>query len=246
MDLPTFYVDNELKVGSVYTLSHNEIQHAHVVRLSEGDMVSLYNGRGMVATGILSTIDYQRKKIHSISTRVTSVDTTPPPLLKLTLAVAMPKRWERIRFLLEKCTELGVHSISPFYSQHSERMKLDIHKCRRVLIETMKQSHNLYLPLIREATHINHIWEEMKRDEYEQKWIAHCVDNETRTDISKLLQTNNLQSVFCMIGPEGDFSTEEIEKARDLNFIELSLGENRLRTETAVIHVASLLYATGL
>jgi 16S rRNA (uracil1498-N3)-methyltransferase len=153
----------------------------------------------------------------------------PQRPFSLHLAVAPTKNIDRFEWFLEKATEIGITEITPVICEHSERTNLRTDRLLKVLISAMKQSLNLHLPVLNEPVRFSDF---LKKDFSGQKFIGYV---EEKQEI--LLKERYQKGSDCviLIGPEGDFSKEEIEKAKQNGFETISLGNSRLRTETAAI-----------
>jgi 16S rRNA (uracil1498-N3)-methyltransferase len=144
---------------------------------------------------------------------------------------------ERIEWFVEKCTEIGVDEITPLLCRFSERKQLRIDRLQKIILSAAKQSLTPYLPKLNEMTDCT---EFIRRTEEETRFIAHCYKEDKR-DLRNEIKPG--KSVVVMIGPEGDFSEQEIAEALQHNFVPVSLGDSRLRTETAGIvacHICNL------
>lgn len=222
-----FYGNIEDKVAYLH---ENEAHHAcKVLRLNIGDKLLTTNGKGILCEG----------EIISISRKECTVNITKKyhqdNYNHLHIAIAPTKSNDRFEFFLEKSTEIGINKITPLLSKNSERKKINLDRYKKVLIAAMKQSQNYYLPEIAELTSFEDF---IKNSTAEQKYIAHCEDDTTKID----LKNNNKEiETIILIGPEGDFSPDEITIAKENNFKAITLGNTRLRTETAGI-VATTLY----
>ena len=136
---------------------------------------------------------------------------------------------DRYEWFLEKATEIGIHEITPIICDHSERKVINTERFDKILLAAMKQSNELYLPKLNEAVTFK---EFIKLEREGLKLIAHCEETDKKT-LKSVLKPN--ESITVLIGPEGDFSEKEIASAHENNFIPVSLGNTRLRTETAAI-----------
>jgi 16S rRNA (uracil1498-N3)-methyltransferase len=159
-----------------------------------------------------------------------------PPIYELLLAVAPTKNQGRFDTMVEKCTELGCSQFIPLISRHSERRNINLDRLKKITVSALKQSGRLYLPQVSTAHLFDELIEKIK--DYEQKFIAHC-HIATLPFLGKLAERGG--KVAVLIGPEGDFSREEVEKSKAYGFEEVSLGSYRLRTETAGMFVCSIL-----
>jgi 16S rRNA (uracil1498-N3)-methyltransferase len=159
----------------------------------------------------------------------------------LFLAVAPTKHSDRFEWLLEKCVELGVDKIQPILTEKTEKFRLNLERLNRISIAALKQSGNLYLPQIMEPIKYSQF---IKKDfsSFSNKLIAHCQNSELKN-----LKTANLKgNTIFLIGPEGDFTLLEIELSKQNNFEEISLGTQRLRTETAAIFVCGAYHFSNM
>lgn len=216
------------------TLPTSEAEHAiRVLRLKEGDTIQLTNGKGLKAQAeIVST---GKKEVTFRLLESMTVAPTPP---FIHLAVAPTKNMDRMEWLLEKATEIGLHSFTPILCQRSERKVWKEDRIERIVLSALKQSGQYHLPILHPITSFD---DYIKLPLSSQKFIAHCVEHER---ISLTSASINLKEpVYLLIGPEGDFSNEEIEKALKNGFQAVQLGSNRLRTETAALHALSLIHS---
>jgi 16S rRNA (uracil1498-N3)-methyltransferase len=154
---------------------------------------------------------------------------TIPPRYELHLAVAPTKRLERYQWFLEKATEIGVTQVTPIFCKRSERHKVSMDRLGRVMQEAMKQSLRTFLPRLNEPMEYG---EFLKQDHPALRFIAHC-EKEEKMDLKRRVAAD--KDVVILIGPEGDFTRTEIQEAYDHGFLPVSLGESRLRTETAAL-----------
>jgi 16S rRNA (uracil1498-N3)-methyltransferase len=215
--------------SEAFNLEPEESRHiVKVLRKGYGDVLWITNGKGLlVKTEIL---DANPKKC---SVRVLEASTKKGPSLDLHLAVAPTKRIERYQWMLEKATEIGVSRIIPVICERSERKVIPTDKFIRVIQEASKQSLQTWFPELEEATPFSKF---IEAEIPEQRFIAHC-EPEEKYNLSDIAKSG--LSAVVLIGPEGDFTPREIEMAKEIGFKPLSLGTNRLRTETAAIAVCA-------
>ncbi|MFT4600539.1 MAG: 16S rRNA (uracil1498-N3)-methyltransferase [Arenicella sp.] len=215
-------------------LDEGESLHAtKVMRLKEGDQINIIDGNGRsVEAKITSTVKKE------VGFEVINEDRSSEHPLPLTIAIAPTKSIDRFSFFLEKCTEMGIKEVIPIESANSERKRLRKDKAEKVAIGALKQSGNRFLPHIHEMIS----FKEMISKDYGEavKLIAHCEDDNSKKTIENTLKVN--QSSIILIGPEGDFSPEEINLAKENGFTPISLGKSRLRTETAGILACHSVY----
>ena len=227
--MPRFYVpsieNEELE------LSELDSKHAiRVLRLKEGDDVTIMDGKGILAEGVIMDENVKKTKF-----KVNKADFYDPPL-KLILAFSPTKSNDRNEWIVEKGTELGMTDCYPIFTHHSERRKWNTDRMNKIAVSAMKQSGNPWLPQLHEAQSFDNF---LKTIQFEGvKMMAHC-DEAEKTRISDL--ANPLKNQLMLIGPEGDFSIEEIEKATQQNFQFVDLGDLTLRTETACITALSVM-----
>ncbi len=220
-DLPRFYSSN-VSVGATIELSEEEGRHAKVLRLQTTDSVHVIDGVGNLFLGSIIA------KKRSFNVLIESLQCAEPkPGVGLILAVAPTKNIGRFEWVIEKAVEVGVRQIIPIHCENSERVHLKTDRLEKIAISALKQSKGLWKTEISELSPIA----EVLNIESPSKWIAHCAEGE-KASIKALSHQQN--QIIC-IGPEGDFSRTEIEKALNANFKAVSLGDTRLRTETAAI-----------
>lgn len=198
-----------------------------VLRKKEGDKIQITNGLGYL---FYSEITFANEKKCEV--KITSQDYFEPAPYYLHLAVAPTKMNDRYEWFLEKATEIGIQEITPIICDHSERTVFKAERFEKILQSAMKQSNQFYKPIINEpvpyAYFIN-----LKHEE--NIFIAHCEETDKKSLKTELKPK---EKVTILIGPEGDFSAKEIKLALEKNFIPVSLGNTRLRTETAAVVAA--------
>ena len=208
-------------------LSEEETRHAvRVLRLSKGDRIGVIDGKGCSVT---AEIIEASKKSCSFSIIEKSIE-EPPVLPKI--AIAPTKSTDRFEWFLEKAVEIGVSEICPILCSNSERRVLKLDRCEKVLLAAMKQSQRNWLPHLHAFTPIETFMEQAQTP----LLIAHCRPSE-KSPLSTDLKTDS----WILIGPEGDFSFEEIELAMKKGAKEIDLGTSRLRTETAGLFALSVM-----
>jgi len=205
----------------------SDSEHHHltkVLRKKTGDKVYLTNGNGYLFEAILNYIGEKSTQLKIInSKKESSMD------YSLHIAIAPTKKIDRFEWFLEKAIEIGVSSITPLTCKYNERKSLNYTRLNKITVAAMKQSLQTYLPKIEPIVSIK---EFIESNQCKQKYIAHC-KNSKKVHLSKIIKRKTNSSVI--IGPEGGFTDDEISLAMDYNFIPVSLGNNRLRTETAGI-----------
>lgn len=211
----------------LYTLPEEESGHCvRVLRLGVGDRLHLTDGKG---TLYLAVVEEPHPKRCTVRVVEEHHEWEKRPY-RLTVAVAPTKNIDRIEWFVEKATECGIDRIVPILCDHSERKVVKGERLEKIAISAMKQSLKAYLPTIEPLTPIRTLLAE----EFEgTKLIAHCEEDMERIFMGEKLRRG--EDVMVLIGPEGDFSRAEIEEARKAGFVEISLGKERLRTETAAL-----------
>lgn len=212
-----------------YTLNEEESKHCvRVLRLSVGAVVNLVDGRGGFYTAEI--ISDNPKKVGLSILKVETEFHKRNHYLHI--AVAPTKNIDRIEWFLEKATELGIDEVTPIITDRSERRIVKGDRLSKVITSAVKQSIKAYHPTLNEAISYNAF---LNLPFEGSKLIAHCIDEEKKKYISDLVVPHH--KYLILIGPEGDFSPEEVSLALNKGFKPLTLGDNRLRTETAALSV---------
>lgn len=210
------------------TLSEKESEHCvRTLRHRNGDQVRLTDGKGGLATGTIVD-DHPKHCVLEVSDYLPQVEI---PTLRLHLAIAPTKNMDRMEWLLEKAVEVGVQAVTFLFCDHSERPRVNLERLERIAISALKQSQTTLLPRLQVLAFRDF----MKETESvtADKFIAWCDDDNTRQLVAEPFQH---QDIILLIGPEGDFSPNEITEARKQGFVEVKLGNRRLRTETAGLY----------
>ena len=229
MSLPFFYVE-ELASGVINLNEENSKYITQVLRKQKGEYVLLTNGKGLQAEAFI--IDDHKKKcvVEILSGPQISQQRNP-----VTIAISLLKNINRFEWFLEKATEIGVTEIIPLLCDRTEKEKFRYDRLKTIMISAMLQSQQCWLPQLHQPTDFRIITDL----DYQQKFIAHCEEKEKKSLTENILLKN--ASRIILIGPEGDFTPVEIEQAITKDFIPVTLGETRLRSETAGIVAAVLL-----
>ena len=208
-------------------LPESDSQHCvRVLRMKEGDNLEVVDSKGF--RYLCRLIDAHSKHAHVEIIRKEELQL--PWKNRITVAVAPTKHLDRMEWMVEKLTEIGVNRIVPLLCRYSERKELKVERLEKIAVSAMKQSLKATLPIISPMTPIK---EFIKSDESTQKFIAYCDPTIERQLLSKQYEAN--ADTTILIGPEGDFSIDEIKLAIETGYAPISLGENRLRTETAAV-----------
>ncbi|MBN1463183.1 MAG: 16S rRNA (uracil(1498)-N(3))-methyltransferase [Paludibacteraceae bacterium] len=221
--------------AGVYTLSAEESHHCvKVLRMTEGEKIILLDGRGGYYTTEIVFANQKRCQVKILE----SILDYEKRNYYLHIAIAPTKNIDRFKWFLEKATEIGIDEITPIECFHSERRFLNAEKLDTTIIAAMKQSVKAFQPKLNPMTDFETFLKTASADE---KYIAHC-NAGNKIPLYDIYKKET--SAIVLIGPEGDFSLIEVEKALNENFTEISLGKSRLRTETAGIvacHTLNLL-----
>lgn len=214
--------------GKYAFLEDAELRHAtKTLRKSKGDILELMDGEGRYYQAELVEAN---KKIAKL--KIKNKEKRPLAwATKIHLAVAPTKNIDRIEWFLEKAVEIGINHFTPLLCQHSERKRIRIDRLERIALSAAKQSHKFVLPQIDELTNFNDFIASAKSD---QRFIAHCYE-EDLPHLMHQFDSLNAESVLVLIGPEGDFSLEEVAAAEAEGYKSIGLGTSRLRTETAAL-----------
>jgi 16S rRNA (uracil1498-N3)-methyltransferase len=213
--------------GQTAELTEEESWHcAKVLRKKPGEPVNLIDGNGNFFEAALDLVS-DKKCTAKITRGPTLQD---PSKYFLHLAIAPTKQLDRIEWMVEKAVEIGVHEISFFTSQNSERTTLKNERMVKIVESAVKQSLQARIPAVNEIVSLKDI---LKRAKEDQKFIAHCADK-PKKQIRSLHFEN--KTTLMLIGPEGDFTAEEVALAEKEGFEGISLGKNRLRSETAGLY----------
>jgi 16S rRNA (uracil1498-N3)-methyltransferase len=222
-----------------FHLSEEESKHlVRVLRKKKGDEIRLMDGKGTEAIGILENellkqveIYVKERKLHPLKNKY-----------RFHLAIAPTKNADRIEWMLEKCTEIGIQEISLLTCSNSERTQMKTDRLKKILLSAIKQSKQFHLPILNEQVNFKQFIAQ-KWDPNALKLIAWCESEKNCSLKQKLnqIQSQNTQEILILIGPEGDFSPAEINLAIEQKFEPISLGENILRTETAGVYVSAIL-----
>lgn len=203
-------------------LTAEESYHAfRVLRMSSGDDIKVTDGKGFFYQAQIVSID-SKKCVFKINTH----EKIPAKNFRIHIAIAPTKNADRIEWFVEKAVEIGVHEISFILCKNSERKVLNLDRIEKIAVSAMKQSQQAWMPILHPLRPFSDILKQLA----DQKFIGY-VDSSNPVHLKAIAKPN--KSYLLLIGPEGDFSKEELENAQQLGFEKVSLGENRLRTETA-------------
>lgn len=234
MALPFFYEASLDTAAATILLDEPTSKHVvQVLRMGEGEALQLTDGKGNLVTASIADANRKRCLIS-----ITVVEQISPPLKTVVLAVSPVKNASRFEWLLEKATEIGVQQIVPLLCERTEKQHLRMERLQGILVSAMLQSQQCWLPQLQEPIKFAQFVAQATAD---QKFIAHCLEIDKQP-----LQQHASASAnrLIVIGPEGDFTAAEIDLALQQGFMPVTLGNTRLRTETAAIVAATLLVNT--
>lgn len=233
MTLPFFYITDHNTSQKEIVLDEDTSRHVvQVLRMKEGEKLNLTDGQGNLITAEI-TDDHKKH----CSVKVVDSQFTTHHSRKITIAISLVKNTNRFEWFLEKATEIGVSEIVPLICERTEKQKFRYDRMKGICISAMLQSQQTWLPELYEPQTLD--WA-LKNTSSFMNMIAYCGDGEKQF-ITDLIQKYSGDSYTIYIGPEGDFTPDEIEYARAMQCFDVTLGETRLRTETAGIVAATLL-----
>ncbi len=230
MSLPYFFENDTPELHSLFTLSEDSSKHCtQVLRMKTGEALQITNGKGDLFKASIVSEDKKKTVV-----KIEAFTKFTPPEKKISIAISLLKNASRFEWFLEKATEIGVHSIQPFFSARTEHHRFRLDRMQGILIAAMLQSQQCFLPELAEPIPFATL---VSQSTNTQKLVAHC-ENGSKETLVSIGPANNTQ---ILIGPEGDFTMEEIKLAIDLGYQPVSLGNTRLRAETAGMVAASIL-----
>jgi len=229
LPLPFFYISSFDKDHREMDLDEDTSRHiVQVLRMGAGETLQLTDGRGTLLTATITTA--HKKKCH---VKVETVTLLPPPERQVAIAISPLKNTSRFEWFLEKATEIGVTGIIPLMSDRTERQHLRPDRLRNILVSALLQSQQTWLPILRPPISFAQLLDEPGFDRHLIAWLG---------DPQKAVYPRpDTRSTLILIGPEGDFTPEEAASALARQYIPVTLGNNRLRTETAGVVAATLL-----
>lgn len=235
MQFPFFYTTDYTGAETSLVLDEDTSRHViQVLRMKKGELINLTDGKGHLLTCEIT--DEHRK---ACVVRITGSHLQLPASRLVTIAISLVKNTSRFEWFLEKATEIGVGEIIPLICDRTEKEKFRYDRLQSICISAMLQSRQCRLPLLHEPVSFAAWMKQVPSGTAVQQLIAHCEEGQKQHLNSALIQPH--KKVQLLIGPEGDFTPAEIQQALDAGFQPVSLGETRLRTETAGIVAAALL-----
>lgn len=222
--------------ASSYLLAEEESRHCiRVLRMQRGDTVFITDGKGNMHECRITEDHPRHCSVEVVNTQ--RAGSRAPS--RLHIAIAPTKHIERFEWFLEKATEIGIDEVTPVWCHHSERTHIKLPRLEKVMVAAMKQSLKCWLPLLNEPVELTDF---LNQDFAGQKLIAYCGTGQEHF-LKDLIDP--AQDHLILVGPEGDFSPDEVNRAMEAGCIPVSLGKSRLRTETAgVVACAFINYST--
>lgn len=232
MSLPLFYIEEFIPGKSPLILNEETSRHiVQILRMKEGERLRLTDGKGRILT---AEVMLESKKATEVN--VLSTSDIKHKVANITIAISLIKNSSRFEWFLEKATEIGISAIVPLICERTEKQHFRLDRMESIVISAMLQSQQAWLPVLNEPVKFANF---IRQSSNQQKYIAHCIDDDKKNLIDYTFAKN--KDSVILIGPEGDFTIQEITAARQNNFLPVSLGENRLRTETAGVVAAVVL-----
>ena len=235
MSLPFFYIENFDAEQKEITLDEDTSRHVvQVLRMKKGENLNLTDGKGNLL--VTEIVDDHKKhcRVRITNSRLATHDSR-----KITIAISLLKTSARFEWFLEKATEIGISEIIPLICDRTEKQKFREDRMKNILVSAMLQSQQCWLPMLHKPIDYELIFRQEEIIHASQKFIAHCIEDQKR-NLADLVN-EALPSQIILVGPEGDFTPEEVQLAIHNHFDAVSLGETRLRAETAGVVAATIL-----
>lgn len=229
---PFFFAEELNDTITKIFLDEKASKHAiQVLRMKEGSSLNLANGKGILASAKIVKANSKKSEVV-----IDSIQYLSPPIKRTAIGISLVKNTARFEWFVEKATELGITEIIPLLCYRTERQLFKRERLMQIMINAMLQSRQSWMPILHIPLSIGQVIQSTTLD---NKFIAHC-EKEQKKELSHCL-VNEISDTIILIGPEGDFTKEEIDLALMNKFVPVSLGETRLRTETAGIAAATLI-----
>jgi 16S rRNA (uracil1498-N3)-methyltransferase len=237
MSLPLFFTKEIAPLHQQLTLDEDTSRHvSQVLRMRAGELLQLTDGKGNLITAEITDAHKKRSTV-----KITGTSHAERSPRKTIIAISLLKNANRFEWFLEKATELGIQEIIPLLCDRTERQHFRFERMQSVLVSAMLQSQQSWLPELHEPVQFSKLMKGEAVINLNQKFIAHCMDERQKRNLGSVV--NRSLGAIILIGPEGDFTSDEVKLAVEHEFVPVSLGNTRLRTETAGIVAATLLLA---
>ena len=235
MAIPFFYISDYNKAQKEIMLNEDTSKHiVQVLRMKAGEQINLTDGQGNLLTCKIIDDNKKHCEVEVINSRFTTHDSR-----KIIIAISLLKNLNRFEWFLEKATEIGINEIIPLICERTEKQKFREERMQGILTSAMLQSQQSWLPILHKPITYDLIFRQEEIIHASQKFIAHCIEDSKR-NLADLVN-ESLPSQIILIGPEGDFTPGEIQLAIQNHFDAVSLGDTRLRAETAGVVAVALL-----
>jgi 16S rRNA (uracil1498-N3)-methyltransferase len=233
MQLPFFYIPAINNTQALVSLSEDNAKHiVQVLRMQTGEKIKLTDGVGNIYEAVI--IEAHKK---NCTVKISSEEKFEKPEHSISIAISPLKNNSRLEWFLEKATEIGITEIIPIICSRTEKQFVKQERLQSIVISAMLQSQQAWLPILKQPIKLNSV---IPTKSFQNKLIAHC-QKSNLPSLQKIHLNSHNTSTLLLIGPEGDFTVSEIETALANGFTEVSLGNTRLRTETAALVGAVLL-----
>ena len=230
--LPLFYSDQLAEKIESIVLEEETSRHiVQVLRMKKEELLQLTDGKGNIVSARIED-DHKKKVVVEIEERKFH----QPGKRKITIAISLLKNANRFEWFLEKATEIGIGEIVPLICDRTERQHFRFERIQNILVSAMLQSRQVWMPELHEPAKLADV---ISSSTHEQKLIAHCIE-EQKKELVHVVDESMLSTII-LIGPEGDFTVDEVNMAMTKGFTPVALGNNRLRAETAGVVAAALL-----
>ncbi len=232
MQLPLFFEEHLPDSSEGMDLSPESSRHiAQVLRMKTGDQLLVTDGKGIELTVAINDPDKRKTTVSFVSRR-----TLLSPENMNGIAISLLKNENRFEWFLEKATELGIRKIFPMINARTEKKNFRMERMKNIMVSAMIQSRQFFLPELSAPITLNEVYQ---LPDFDQKFIAHCSEEGQKVLLKDILVKG--KNKLVLIGPEGDFTPDEIKDSLENEFLPVSLGANRLRTETAGVVSAVLI-----
>lgn len=224
--------------GNKASFSFEESGHCiRVLRMKKGDAINFTDGKGNLYTGLIVNADHKQMEssIVSVNNDYGKRD------YRIHIAISPLKNSDRLEWFIEKSVEIGLDEITPLICSHTEKIRIKKERLDKLILSAMKQSGKAFLPVLNEPVAVSDFLNEAKNG---LKLVAHCDNSIDRMPLDSAIKRGS--DVTIMIGPEGDFTHEEVSKAIEAGFLSVHLGTSRLRTETAGLVACCSVYLTNM
>ncbi len=235
MNLPLFYISDIIAAQKEIELDEDTSKHVvNVLRKKKGDQLHLTDGKGFLLLTVIADDHKKRCRVTVLNEQL-----IPQTGRKTSIAISLLKNASRFEWFLEKATELGITEIIPLICDRTEKQHFRYERMQNILVSAMLQSQQAWLPVLHQPVGFGQMLKQEDVIDNTQKFIAHCMPG-SKQPLAALVNAS-LPSQLILIGPEGDFTNEEVSFATQHYFIPVTLGDTRLRTETAGMVAAVLL-----